>query len=354
MAETDVKLWERAEALVDRAPSVAALRAHGLHLLAARSWRARGRIVSPDLRAEEHRAAMLALAAPVVLDRARAAYGGQLMLMKGPEVARHYRDPGARAFRDLDLLVDDPPAAQRALVAAGFIEGGHPDRYARAQHLRPLAWPGLPLVVELHRRPNCPPWLQPPPTHTLLDLGVPSRAGVDGVLAPAPPVHALLLAAHGWAHRPLGRIADLIDVLAVLGSADRAAANDLALEWRWEGLWGAVIAAADALMAGQQRPASLSIWARHLERARERSVLETHLARVAAPAWALPLSGAPRSVGAALVHSASRDSEEHWADKLRRSRLAVAHALMPESAHLQAMYDPDNQGVTDDAATADR
>jgi hypothetical protein len=281
---------------------------------------------------------MMALAAPLLLDRARAAYDGELMLMKGPEVAVRYRYPTDRAFRDLDLLVDDPPAAQRALVAAGFVEGGNPENYDDAQHLRPLAWPGLPLVIELHRWPSCPPWLTPPSIRAILRCAAPSAAGGDGVLAPTPAAHALLLAAHGWTHGPLSRLGDLADVAAVLGPGDRRRADDLAREWGWEGMWRTTIGVADAMLAAEGAPHVGLRWARHLETVRERTVLEGHVAQVAAPACTVPLRQAPGAVTAAVTRTASRRPGEPWADKLRRSFLAVAHAFMDQSDHVQTLH----------------
>ncbi len=86
---------------------------------------------------------------------------GALMLMKGPEVAAHYPVPSDRPFRDLDLMVEDPIPAQNAFIAVGFVEYGEPAAYTGLQHLPPLIWPGAPLVVEVHRRPNQPFWLLP-------------------------------------------------------------------------------------------------------------------------------------------------------------------------------------------------
>ncbi len=40
---------------------------------------------------------MISMAAPLLLRRARAAYDGELMLMKGPEVAARYPHPSDRA-----------------------------------------------------------------------------------------------------------------------------------------------------------------------------------------------------------------------------------------------------------------
>jgi Uncharacterised nucleotidyltransferase len=326
-------LWDRVEALVDSAPSVPALREHRLHLAAVRIWRARDVDVPRSLERPERYSAMSTIVAPILLERARAAYDGQLMLMKGLEVAARYRHPADRPFRDLDLLVDDADAAQRALVAAGFVEVGNPDAYERAQHLCPLAWPGIPLVIELHRRPNQPRWLPRPSTSEILELATPSATGIRGVLAPTPAAHALLLLAHSWTHQPLGRVADLVDVAAVLGADERLRTDELARRWKWDGMWRTSIAAVDAVVGRGGPEASLPVWARHLSTVRDRTVIENHIARIAAPAWALPPQRAPRAIAGALRHTAGRRDEEQWADKLRRSRRALAHAFMKKSSH---------------------
>ena len=58
----------------------------------------------------ERAAAVAPRLAKVVLERAAAAYGGRLLVFKGPEIASY--PPGTRFFSDLDLLTDDVPAAQ--------------------------------------------------------------------------------------------------------------------------------------------------------------------------------------------------------------------------------------------------
>ena len=285
------------------------------------------------LEAEERRAAMIAIAARPLLERAGAAYGGKLMLMKGAEVAAHYRHPCDRFFCDLDLLADDASAAQRALIEAGFVQCGHPATYEQAQHLCPLVWPGIPLFIEIHRRPNSPAWLPRRLADDILNLSVPSATGVEGLLAPDPAAHALLLVAHSWAEAPLGRLADLIDVAAVLAVDGRRRADDLARRWGWEGMWRVAVRAGDAVLSNGAWPASLSVWARHLTRARDRTVLENHIARIAAPASALPVSLAPVAVANAIKLTATRSHDELWSHKLRRSGLAVAHAFMASSRH---------------------
>ena len=97
-----------------------------MELIAARAWRRQGRPVPDELRLDERIAAIRTLGVPVLLRRIRAAYDGTLILMKGPEAAARYPDPALRPFCDLDFLVDDPAAAHRALMAAGFVEVGEP------------------------------------------------------------------------------------------------------------------------------------------------------------------------------------------------------------------------------------
>jgi hypothetical protein len=194
-------LWAAVDALVDRAPGPRDLQAHGLHLIAARRLRGRGLPVPHEVAFAERRAAIATLAVPTLLKRARAAYDGPLMVMKGPEVALRYADPALRAFKDVDLLVDDAEGAQRALLAAGFEEFGPPDGYDRKQHLHPLAWPGLPITIEVHRAPLWVDGLPSQPLAELLEAGRRSGVGVDGILAPDPAHHALSLAAHAYPRR---------------------------------------------------------------------------------------------------------------------------------------------------------
>jgi hypothetical protein len=126
-----------------------------------------------------------------------------LILMKGPEAAAHYPDPALRPFGDLAFLFDDPAVAHRAVIASGFVEVGDVAGYKDARHLRPLAWPDLPLVVELQREANRPVWLAPLDTAELLELTRLGATGVADLAEPVPAAHAVLLAAHSWAHEPL-------------------------------------------------------------------------------------------------------------------------------------------------------
>jgi hypothetical protein len=330
----DSGLSKRLEQLIDQAPSVGVLRAHRLHLAAARIWRSRGVEVPEELIDSEHLAEVMAIAAPLLLARACAAYDGRLLLMKGAEVAAWYQCPSDRAFRDLDLLADDAPAAQRALIDAGFIEIDDPNWYGDKQHLCPLAWPGLPLVVEVHRHPNQPAWLPRAGVAEIIETATASATEVDGLLAPAPAVHALLLVAHSWISSPLRRLADLLDLSTILGPAGREDAYQVARRWGWDGMLGVSLAATDAVFGDVGRSVSVGVWARHLTGVRDQTVLEDHLARIAAPVSALPLRRLPNALARVLRDTAARREAESWADKRRRTRLAAAHAFTPQTSHV--------------------
>jgi Uncharacterised nucleotidyltransferase len=330
-------LVDRIEYLVDRVSSIDALKAHRLELAAARVWRSRGQVVPSDLRSHERAAALRGMLANPVLEKARRAYGGSLMLMKGPEVAAHYPVPTDRPFRDLDLLADDAPAAQRALITAGFVQIADSASYAEHQHLCPLLWPGMPLAVEIHHRPNQPAWLEQASAERLFRLGVPSATGVDGILAPDPAVHGVMLVAHAWTHEPLGRIGDLLDIAAVLGCGDRERASALAQEWGWDRMWHTTLAVMDALLSRRAPSVSLSVWARHISGLRERRVLETHIARFAAPACSLPPAEVPGALLHVLRDIVAPGNDEGWRTQARRSGLAIAHAFKKASDHERSL-----------------
>ena len=314
-------MWDAAEALALRATGVSALRLHRLQLIARRALRARGEPVPPELAPEALWNASAALAVPVLLARVRAACDGPVVLMKGPEAGARYPDAALRPCKDLDLLVEHPARAQRALLAAGFVLTGDPELYRGIHHLRPLALPGLPLTIEVHSRPKWPDRLVEPPAAEVIEAAVPSATGVAGVLAPAPAHHAVILAAHAWAHEPLASAGRLLDVAAVAVEADREELEAVARRWDCRRLWGVSWAASEALFCGARAPLALRVWARHLAGVRERTVLENHVTRLAAQ----PLSGAARSAG--------RDRDEPWSRKLARARMALGNAFVARSEH---------------------
>jgi hypothetical protein len=326
------EILERAGLLADRARSVADLEHHRLELIAARRLRERGQPVPEALVAVERAAAASELAAPALLRRVRDAADGPMVLVKGPSVAAHYPDPTLRDFRDLDLLVPDAGRTQRQLLAAGFQEAGDPRLYVDIHHLRPLHWPGLPLVVEVHHTPK---WLHnvdPPEVSDLIGAAAGEPPHADGILVLPAAHHAILLAAHGWAHRPLSRIRDLLDVALVARAAELATIEELARSWGLGRMWSSTARVAGALLGGATPPLSMKVWARHLGNARERTVLESHLQQWFGDFCALPrdrLVAAAGALGADLVPRPG----EGWGRKLVRTRAAVGDAFKPKSQH---------------------
>jgi hypothetical protein len=326
-------MWNRVDILAAQAPHARALRVHRLELLDARRRRAAGLAAVPGIAADEERAAFSELAVPVLLQRARRAYDGRLVLVKGPEVALDYPGPGLRPFGDIDLLVEDAGAAQAALLAAGFREVGEPALYADIHHLRPLAWPGLPLVIELHSRPKWPAGIPGPGVAELLAVALPSRTGVTGIDTLPPAQHAVLLAAHAWAHEPLGRLGHLIDVAATAQRAADGEAAAVARGWGCAPLWRTTERAVGALLYEDRRSAAVALWGRHLRAARERTVFEMHLHRWLPPVWGAPRRRVPQGVAQALSRELNRDGDERWRNKIARSRIAIANAGVARAEH---------------------
>ncbi len=326
-------MWERIDHLLERAPSLDALRLHRVELLEARRRRAAGIEVGHALMAEETQAIADDLAAVPLLARVREAWDGPLVLVKGPELALDYPGPRLRRFGDLDLLTDDAQAAQASLIAAGFQEVYDPEVYADIHHLRPLWWPGLPLVVELHTRPNWPRGFVATPVGELLAAAVPSRLGVPGVGTLPPAHHAVLLAAHAWSHQPLGRLGNLIDVAVALQRCEAAEAAAVARRWGGARLWGTTHAAIRALLHGDRRSAGAAIWARHLSGVRERTVFEWHLHNLLAPAWGLPRRRVPGALARAVASDLAPEGGEPLRRKLGRARMAVTDAGVARSEH---------------------
>ncbi|MDX6400427.1 MAG: putative nucleotidyltransferase [Gaiellaceae bacterium] len=332
-------LWEAVDALIDRAPSEDDLRGHRLEVLAARRYRALGRPVPPDFVLQERLAAIASLTAPAVLELVRAAYHGPAMVLKGPEIAARYPDPALRVYGDIDLLVPDAEEAHQAMLAAGFKLVGDPALYVDIHHLRPLLAAGVPLAVEIHSRPK---WLDPltPPTAPMLfESAQPSATGVPGMLAPSPAQHAVLLAVHSWAHEPLRRIRDMIDVAVIASSADPAEIDELARAWGVRRLWRTTITAVDALLGEERKPWALRIWAQNLDRTRDRTVLEFHLQRWLSDFWAMPSPAAARRLPRTLMAEIGPEGNESWRDKLSRTALALKDARRRRSQHDRELQD---------------
>jgi hypothetical protein len=323
--------WRSVDRLLAHA-EVDGIRAHKLGPLAA--WRLRdlGRAV-PALLAHDARAATTAmLVVRTLLERVRASCEGPLVLFKGPEVARLY--PGsARLFIDVDLLTPAAESVHRELRAAGFVEVDDPELFVEHHHLRPLKLPALPLKVEVHMEPAWPPNVEPPPVAEIVERARPSDLGVEGISAPDPVHHALLLAAHAWVHEPLHTLRELVDVEAVSAGADPAELERTARAWRIPGIWRTTRAAASMLLDGGPPTTAVRLWGRHLEQVRERTVLDNHLARWLHVFWELPPHAAVAELGQALRQEVFPDEEESWRDKLTRVANALRHPRAPRSVH---------------------
>jgi hypothetical protein len=318
--------------LVLRADSIEDLRSHRLHLLGAPVR------PSPEYAGEERMAMAAALVAPSLLERVRQASDEPILLMKGPEAAAFYPNPHVRVFHDLDLLVRDPQETQRRLLEAGFQEVGDPEIFADIHHERPLWWPhSAMIVIELHSRPKWLDGLEPPSFDELLASAVPSATGAEGILAPSPAHHALLLAVHTWAHVPLGRLLDLVDVAAVAQQADEAEIRAVAERWGIGRLWKTTRGVIDSLFYGGSRTWAERLWARNLQGASERTVLETHLERWLSPYWGLPFDKAVRASLAAVAAEVEPAEGETWGEKWRRIRRAVRNAFVSRAEHARQL-----------------
>jgi hypothetical protein len=325
--------WVGVDRLVDATPDLERLRVNRLHLLAARRWRALGREIPDDLLAAERRSVLMSLLVPEVLSRIRAASDGPLVVHKGPEVALRYPDPHLRPYIDLDVLVPDATGVQQSLIAAGFLPVGDPAAYVASPHRQPVELPGLPLHVEVHEAPNWPRWLAPAPTAELLAAAVPSSHGIDGVLTLAPSHHALVVAVHAWAHGPLSRVGDLVDVRAMSEGLDAAELDTLADRWGIGRLWRTTGAAASTVLDGGRRTWALTSWARNLAGIRERTVLEYHVGRWLAPFSAVPTHAALRVMAQEIGRDLRPRPDEEWGQKLGRTGQAVRRARVRKSQH---------------------
>jgi Uncharacterised nucleotidyltransferase len=326
-------MWDQIDQLLARAPHEQALRLHRVELLEAR----RRRAASLDLGTligDETSAVVRDLAAIPLLARVRAAWDGPLVLHKGPEVALDYPGPRLRRFWDLDLLTDDAAGLHAVLLAGGFQEI---DEEESAHHLRPLRWPGLPLTLELHTRPNWAPRVPAPTTDELIAGAVPTRLGIDGLDTFAPAHHTLVLAAHAWSHEQLGRLGNLIDVAVTLQQSDESEVAALARRWGCARMWRTTRAAIGAVLEGSRRSAAVALWARHLRDVRERTVFQWHVKDALAPLWGLPHAQVPRALATEARGTAGARGVEPWGTKLRRTRLALRNAGTARSDHVLAL-----------------
>jgi hypothetical protein len=317
-------MWAALDALVDRA-SVPELLYHRLGAFGARRRRTRGLPVEPELEHEERLAALAAATGPATLARVLAVAPAPVVVVKGLEVARRYPDPALRPYRDLDLLTADPAGLQRALLDSGF-EVVNPGREDAEHHELGLVSPGLPMIVEVHGALKWLPGRAGPPAHELLAGAQPADDDPRVLRLPGPQ-HAVLVAVHAWAHRPLRRVLDLVDVLVVSEGEDRGALRRQAERWGVQRVWDTTLAAAEALLRGGPAPWPLRVWARDLPALRRRTVLEHALERWLAPFSALPPGAATRQALSALGRDLRPAPGETWREKAVRSRGSLRDAF---------------------------
>jgi hypothetical protein len=329
-------------------------RIHGLGALEAFRRNLVGVFVPEALAMEARMAAVAMLSVRPLLERIRNCCDGPLVLMKGAEVALRY--PGsARGFNDIDLLTSEPRGVHDQLREAGFVEAGGEGLSESHHHLRPLRWPDLPLKVEIHGGPNWPSGLEAPQVASIIGSAGPSDLRVEGILAPEAAHHALLVAAHAWAHEPLWRLRDLIDVRALAPPSQRAAIERTARAWSLRRLWRTTDRVTDAVLGQGRMPLLVRLWAKHLLECRERTVLENHLQPLLAAYWALPLTAAVATTADALAEDFLPAPEESWSHRLWRMKIASRNANTPMSHHKLQRENAATRGSTrrrrsDDAA----
>jgi hypothetical protein len=195
----------------------------------------------------------------------------------------------------------------------------------------------MPFVIEVHERPKWVDGLPAPALEELFAAAVPGANGVEGIQTLSPAHHALVLAAHAWAHVPLRRLLDIVDVAAVSQGVEEDELRKLARAWGLGKLWRTTDAAVQSLLYNGPMPICVRTWARNLPLVRERSVLESHLERVFASFWALGVRGAAGQMAHATAQHFRPEPGESRRVKLRRSIRALRSPLSSVAAHDRAM-----------------
>ena len=213
-----------------------------------------------------------------------------------------------------------PPASSRS---------ARPGGYENIHHLRALWWPGLPLIVEIHDGAKWPDGLRGPSPEELLASAVPSRLGVDGIGALPRPSTRCCWPRTRWAHEPLGRLGQLVDVAATLQRTDPDEVESLARRWDCLRMWRATHRAVRAVVEGEGHSLAVSLWGRQLRAVRERTVFEMHVTEAVGSIWA----GAPVEAPRAL----RRLPDETWGAKLARTARAMGNARVSKADHDLAM-----------------
>src|SRR5262249_58234564 len=117
--------------------------------------------------------------------------------------------------------------------------------------------------------------LKGPSAADVLGRGLRAAVGVDGFLALPCAPHAVLVAVHSWAHEPLRRLRDLIDVAVLAEACEPEELSATAGEWNVGRLWATTAAAVDFLFYGERKPLALRVWGQNGAASRERTVRES-------------------------------------------------------------------------------
>jgi hypothetical protein len=338
IAPTNGDVWSAVLRLVGRSRSLAALRSHRLHLIAARIWREERRPIPDELALQELAAIVQVRRAAEMLKTVSTIVDQEIIALKGMAVAECYPDPALRPFGDLDLIVADPVRAQRRLTAAGFraVPGFAEGFFDGHHHLHPLELPDRTHIrVEVHSRAPWVNWCQSPSFADLRPRARPS--GFPGIWYPERGDHALILCCHSWHSLPLRRLLDLVDIALVGDAVDSHALVDLARRRGVGKLWNLHRTTSNALLFDDEAPLALRLWARDLKAVRERSLIEHHMRL-----WFGPFSArAPHRAASEAVHAVGLDlrrtGAETWSEKLSRMRLGLQHPLRSVGEHDEAL-----------------
>ena len=268
---------------------------------------------------------------------------GRSSSSRGLKLRRSTRPRGCARTATSTSSCPTPRVWSGVFERAGFGGVGPPMDWDALHHVQRLASPDVLASIEVHRRPKWVPGATAPTVAELLRDAVPSATGVNGLLAPSRGHHAVLLAAHAWAERPLERLGDLVDVAAMLASEPEDS-EVLARRCGIQRVWRATLSAIEALLVRDRRTWATSSWARHLPQVRERTVLEAHLARLLEPFASLPPRQAPAGLLRGLRQTLVPSRGEGWPEKLDRSRKAIRSARAPLSEHRAALQRESEDG----------
>jgi hypothetical protein len=213
--------------------------AHGFHLFSG---------TKPDLTRRRKSHARTVLVAQTVLDQLGEAADEPMVLMKGLEIAHLYPSLIERPFRDLDLLVQSPTSLWEALVERGYRQNPKRRSDIDHHHLPALEDNTGHIGLEVHSRPNVPPWALIS-RDLVFSTAEPSRTEVSNVMRPRDDIHALLIALHCW-KSGFARLRDLFDAL-LLAEASILPVSETASELGLGRFWKSTVAIAETELLGR-------------------------------------------------------------------------------------------------------